>query len=147
MAKGAIRMAKHSASRPARADAALYPAALATGRKYEGEKKAGPVIGARLAPLQQQSAPLRNKIIAALRSAIETGLLVPGQRLIEKCLCQQLSVSRTSLRELQAEGILEYNSSRGLSVSAISIEDAKNIYRLRSALDGFGRRAIHRTGG
>ena len=139
MAKGAIRMAKRSATRPARADAALRPATLATGRKHEGMQKAGPVIGARLAPLQQASAPLRNKIIAALRSAIETGLLVPGQRLIEKDLCQQLAVSRTSLREalreLQAESILEYNSSRGLSVSAISIEDAKNIYRLRSVLE------------
>jgi DNA-binding GntR family transcriptional regulator len=139
MAKGAIATAKRSDGRPARADAALKPAVLATGRKQQGGQKAGPVVGARLAPLQQASAPLRNKIIAALRSGIETGLLVPGQRLIEKDLCEQLSVSRTSLREalreLQAEGILEYNSSRGLSVSAISIEDAKNIYRLRSVLE------------
>lgn len=93
----------------------------------------------RLAPLQQQSAPLRNKIILALRSAIEMGLLQPGQRLVEMDLCEQLSVSRTSLREalreLQAEGILEHSSNRGLSVSAVSVEDAKNIYRLRSVIE------------
>src|SRR6185312_3389625 len=100
---------------------------------------ASPIVADRLAPLHQPSAPLRNKIIAALRAAIETGLLAPGQRLIEKDLCEQLAVSRTSLREalreLQAEGILEYSSSRGLAVAAVSIEDAKNIYRLRGVLE------------
>jgi DNA-binding GntR family transcriptional regulator len=100
---------------------------------------AGPIVADRLAPLHQPSAPLRNKIIAALRGAIETGVLAPGQRLIEKDLCEQLAVSRTSLREalreLQAEGILEYSSSRGLAVAAVSIEDAKNIYRLRAVLE------------
>src|SRR6187551_3649539 len=100
---------------------------------------ASPIVADRLAPLHQPTAPLRNKIISALRSAIETGLLVPGQRLIEKDLCEQLSVSRTSLREalreLQAESILEYNSSRGLSVAAISLDDAKNIYRLRAVVE------------
>jgi DNA-binding GntR family transcriptional regulator len=100
---------------------------------------ARPIVAERLAPLHQPSAPLRNKIIAALRAAIETGVLAPGQRLIEKDLCEQLAVSRTSLREalreLQAEGILEYSSSRGLAVAAVSIEDAKNIYRLRGVLE------------
>ena len=34
-----------------------------------------PIVADRLAPLHQPSAPLRNKIIAALRAAIETGAL------------------------------------------------------------------------
>ena len=93
----------------------------------------------RLSPVQHQSAPLRNKIIAALRSAIETGVLAPGTRLIEKDLCDQLNVSRTSLREalreLQAEGIFEPDSARGLTISTISREDAENAYRIRSVLE------------
>jgi DNA-binding GntR family transcriptional regulator len=133
VAKGATKTAKRDAGRPLRSAAASSPVAT------RAEQKASPVIGARLGRLQQPSAPLRNKIIAALRTAIETGVLVPGQRLIEKDLCEQLAVSRTSLREalreVQAEGILEYNSSRSLSVSSISIDDAKNIYRLRSVLE------------
>lgn len=134
MAKGATRLVATAGqgapqARRASAGARQKPAADTSG--------AAPVV--RLAPLRQPSAPLRNKIITALRSAIETGLLVPGQRLIEKDLCDQLAVSRTSLREalreLQAEGILEYNSSRGLSVSRISIENAKNAYRIRAVLE------------
>jgi DNA-binding GntR family transcriptional regulator len=132
MAKGAIRTGKRSAGRPALAAGASRDAS-------RSEPLPAPALGARLGPLRQPSAPLRTKIIAALRSAIETGVLVPGQRLIEKDLCEQLGVSRTSLREalreVQAEGILEYNSSRSLSVSSISIEEAKNIYRLRSVLE------------
>jgi DNA-binding GntR family transcriptional regulator len=93
----------------------------------------------RLAPLRQQAAPLRNKIIAALRSAIETGLLAPGTRLVEKDLCAQLDVSRTSLREslreLEADGVLEHTSNRSLTVAAISREEAENIYRIRAVLE------------
>ena len=93
----------------------------------------------KLAPVQHQSAPLRNKIIAALRSAIEIGVLTPGTRLIEKDLCNQLNVSRTSLREalreLQAEGIFEPMSPRGLVINTISREEAENAYRIRSVLE------------
>jgi DNA-binding GntR family transcriptional regulator len=92
-----------------------------------------------LVPLQQQAAPLRGKIIAALRRAIEMGHLEPGTRLIETDLCKQLDVSRTSLREalreLHAEGIFEQSSSRGLTVSGISREDAENAYRIRAVLE------------
>lgn len=93
----------------------------------------------KLSPVQHQAAPLRNKIIAALRSAIETGVLAPGTRLVEKDLCDQLHVSRTSLREalreLQGEGIFEPVSGRGLTISTISREDAENAYRIRSVLE------------
>ena len=93
----------------------------------------------KLSPVRHQSAPLRNKIIAALRSAIETGILAPGTRLIEKDLCDQLDVSRTSLREalreLQADGIFEPFSARGLTIGTISREEAENAYRIRSVLE------------
>ena len=95
--------------------------------------------GAGLKPLKPQAAPLRNQIIASLRRAIELGHLIPGTRLIEKDLCAQLGVSRTSLREalreLQAQGIVEHRGARGLAVGAISHEDAENVYRIRAALE------------
>lgn len=90
-------------------------------------------------PLTHEAAPLRNKIIDALRRAIETGVLKPGTRLIEKDLCQQLNVSRTSLREalrqLQAEGLLVELFNRGLAVVEISPADAENIYRVRGVVE------------
>jgi DNA-binding GntR family transcriptional regulator len=93
----------------------------------------------KLAPLHQQPAPLRNKIITALRSAIEIGLLRPGDRLVERDLCEQLAVSRTSLREalreLQAVGVLTHSENRGLAVVVLTAEDAVNAYRLRAVVE------------
>src|SRR5215813_12578317 len=92
--------------------------------------------GGRLTALRAPSASLRSRIIQSLRRAIETGVLEPGARLVERDLCEQLQVSRTSLREalgeLQAEGILTYSPTRRLSVSVISRTDAENAYRIRA---------------
>jgi DNA-binding GntR family transcriptional regulator len=97
------------------------------------------VVSIALVPLTQESAPLRRKIVAALRHAIEVSELKPGDRLVEKDLCQKLSVSRTSLREalreLQAEKLV-VAVARGLAVAEISEEDAANIYQVRAALEG-----------
>lgn len=97
------------------------------------------VVSIALVPLTQESAPLRRKIVTALRHAIELGELKPGTRLVEKDLCQKLNVSRTSLREalreLQAEKIITAVP-RGLFVSEITDEEAANIYRVRAALEG-----------
>jgi DNA-binding GntR family transcriptional regulator len=97
------------------------------------------VVRIALVPLKSEAAPLRRKIVAALRRAIETGELKPGERLVEKDLCQNLNVSRTSLREalreLHAEKLV-VTGPRGLSVAEISEDDAANIYQVRAALEG-----------
>ena len=63
----------------------------------------------------------------------------PGARLVEKDLCQDLNVSRTSLREalreLEAEGLVE-SGARGLAVARITPAEARNIYAVRGALEG-----------
>jgi DNA-binding GntR family transcriptional regulator len=96
-------------------------------------------LSARLSPVEHHPAPLRNKIITALRGAIETGVLQPGARLVERDLCEQLNVSRTSLREalreLEAEGVLLQTGARGLSVAVIDREEASNAYRIRAVLE------------
>lgn len=92
-----------------------------------------------LVPLRLESAPLRRKIVVALRRAIETGELKPGARLVEKELCQELNVSRTSLREalreLQVERLVVAGP-RGLAVAQVNEEDAANIYQVRATLEG-----------
>lgn len=93
----------------------------------------------RLIPIQKETAPLRSRIIESMRRAIEQGILQPGERLVEKDLCEQLGVSRTSLREalreLEAEGIIAHASARGLTVVRISRRDAENIYRIRAEVE------------
>lgn len=93
----------------------------------------------KLTPLRYQAAPLRTQIVATLRSAIESGVLKPGVRLIERDLCEQLNVSRTSLREalreLQALGVLSHTDNRGLIVGTLSAEEAENAYSIRAALE------------
>ncbi len=92
-----------------------------------------------LAPIRQETAPLRLRIIESMRRAIERGALRPGERLVEKDLCQQLGVSRTSLREalreLEAEGVIAQAATRGLTVAKISRRDAENIYRIRADVE------------
>ncbi|MEK9850090.1 MAG: GntR family transcriptional regulator [Candidatus Puniceispirillum sp.] len=96
-------------------------------------------LGDILSPIHVEAAPLRMKIIDAIRSAIEHGTLRPGDRLIEKQLCEQLGVSRTSLREalreLQAEGVIASVSARGLAVVEISRRDARDIYLIRARIE------------
>jgi DNA-binding GntR family transcriptional regulator len=103
------------------------------------ESKTESGAAGRLTALQEPQVSLRSRIIEALRRAIETGVLAPGARLVERELCEQLKVSRTSLREalgeLQAEGILSYSPTRRLSVSVISSADAENAYRIRGTLE------------
>ncbi len=97
------------------------------------------VIPIALVPLRKEPAPLRRKISAALRHAIEIGELKPGARLVEKDLCQKLNVSRTSLREalreLQAEKLVTAVP-KGLVVAEITDEEVANIYQVRAALEG-----------
>ncbi|MGY8632050.1 GntR family transcriptional regulator [Bradyrhizobium sp. 14AA] len=91
-----------------------------------------------LAPLRHEPAPLRNQIIVALRGAIESGNLQPGQRLVDRELCARLGVSRTSLREalreLQAIGVFA-SDNRGLSVAVLTPDEANNIYAIRGVIE------------
>ncbi|HLO47735.1 MAG TPA: GntR family transcriptional regulator [Kamptonema sp.] len=74
-----------------------------------------------------------------LRTAILTGELAGGERLIETQLAQSLQVSRTpireALRQLQRENLVTSDTSGGLRVAALSINDAVHLYDCRIALE------------
>lgn len=91
-------------------------------------------------------APVRRQVASVLRSAILDLKLKPGQRLVERELCEATGVSRTSLREglreLEAEGLVKNVPYRGLIVAMVSAEEARHIYEVRCQLEGLlGRRA------
>lgn len=84
---------------------------------------------------------LRHRVEDALRDAITSGIYRPGKRLIERELCEDLGVSRASVREalrrLEAEKLVNIVPHRGPVVATISLEDARQLYELRTLLEGF----------
>lgn len=86
------------------------------------------------------AAPLRQQVSEKLRAAIADGHFLPGQRLVERELCESLGISRPLLREalrqLEAEGLIRPVPPRGLEVARLSIEEARQIYQIRLALEG-----------
>ncbi|MBR2215846.1 MAG: GntR family transcriptional regulator [Selenomonadaceae bacterium] len=83
--------------------------------------------------------PLREVVCAALRDAIRSGILEPGERLMEVQLAEELGVSRTPVREairkLEQEGYVVMMPRRGTYVASISIRDISEIFEIRTALD------------
>lgn len=74
-----------------------------------------------------------------MRVAIIEGVFKPGQRLVERPLCDQLGVSRTVIREtiryLEAEGLVEIRHGRGPIVAEMTWDDARQIYDIRRMLE------------
>lgn len=89
--------------------------------------------------IEQPPATLREIVQEKMREAIIAGLFSPGERLVERPLCEQLGVSRTVIREtiryLEAEGLVEILPNRGPIVARLSWEDARQIYDIRRMLE------------
>lgn len=85
--------------------------------------------------------PLRDVVFHALRRAILTGEIKPGERLMEIHLAQELGVSRTPVREaihkLEQEGLVTMIPRRGAQVAQISEKGLKDVLEVRRALDAF----------
>lgn len=77
--------------------------------------------------------------VAALRTAILRGVLVPGQRLRQELTAEQLGVSRIPLRDafrrLEAEGLIRIDGRRGARVAALTSADVSEIYEMRLLLE------------
>lgn len=93
---------------------------------------------------------LRAMALERLRRAIISGVFQPGQRLVERTLCDQLGVSRSVIREvirhLDAEGLVTTQGS-GPMVARIEWEDARQIYAIRASLESAAVEACARMAG
>lgn len=82
---------------------------------------------------------LRELTTAKLRDAILSLRFKPDQHLVERELCAETGVSRTSVREalrqLEAEGLVERRGNRGLFVSSLTMQEAQQVYEVRAALE------------
>ena len=82
---------------------------------------------------------LADQIYTELRRKILTCALVPGERLLEKKLCADLDVSRTSLREalnrLAQERLITLKPNCGYSVTPITRANFKAVCEMRRVLE------------
>lgn len=96
------------------------------------------------------SSPLRkpdslgSQVENFLREAIMNGRFKPGERLVERELCEMLDVSRPSLREalrkLEAEKLIKTVLHRGPVVASISAKEASDLYAIRALMESY---AVH----
>lgn len=91
-----------------------------------------------------EASPTRRLVIQRITDAIVQGRFRPGDRLVERELCDLLGVSRTSireaLRELESEGLIENIPNKGPIVARISVKQAENIYQVRAVTEGLAAR-------
>jgi DNA-binding GntR family transcriptional regulator len=97
-----------------------------------------------LRPIGRTAAPLRHRVVEALRLSIIHGRLAPGARLIERELIEMMGVSRTVLREalrqLEAEGLIDVVANKGAVVRTLSRAEADDLYAIRAVLEGLAAR-------
>jgi len=86
--------------------------------------------------------PLSEEAYGVLRSAILSGRLAPGARIVEADIARQMAISRSPVREavrkLEREGLVEYKPRRGTVVLGLSRDDVADAYQLRAHLEAYG---------
>jgi len=89
---------------------------------------------------------VREKTYDYLKSNILSGRFVPGERLAEEHLAEELGVSRTPVREalhkLEQEGLIEPLESRGFCIPKDSEEEIEDLFELRTVLEGYTLKLI-----
>lgn len=97
-----------------------------------------------LTRVRHYASPVREQAVVAIRNQIMEGALRPGQRLVERELCEQLDVSRNTLREayrqLEAEGFVEIPPHKGPIVRRVGADEVRSLYEIRQALEGLAIR-------
>jgi DNA-binding GntR family transcriptional regulator len=92
-------------------------------------------------PTFQKIEPISKKtrIVASLREAILAGAIRSGEQIVEGKLAQQLGVGqgliREALIELEHQGFVQRTPFAGTQVTALTLQDAQQIYDLRIELE------------
>lgn len=94
--------------------------------------------------VERPAKTLRELALDKVRDAIVEGYFRPGDRLVERDLCAQLGVSRTIVREvlrhLESEGLVTNQANKGPIVAILDLDEARQIYEIRGALEGMAAR-------
>ncbi len=85
---------------------------------------------------------LADDVYEQILSAIVNGEIAPGDRLIQEKIAAEINISRTPVREallrLEQEGILELFGRKGFAIREISINEVRDLYGAREAIEGYG---------
>ncbi|MDH7479328.1 MAG: GntR family transcriptional regulator [Syntrophomonadaceae bacterium] len=99
------------------------------------------MVERRLKPIDFQvyNKPLHGIVLEILREAIVSGLLRPGEKLMEAQLAEEMGISRTPVREairkLELEGFVNMIPRKGACVAEYSEKDIVDTFRIRLALE------------
>ena len=89
---------------------------------------------------EYQDRSLRGRVFRHLREDILNGVYKDHEELREVTIGEELGVSRTpvreALRQLELEGLVTIIPNKGAYVTAITRKDVKDIYKIRSQLEG-----------
>lgn len=88
---------------------------------------------------------LKENALESLREAIMMGAFRPGERLVERVLCEKLNVSRTVVREcirhLESERLITTIPNAGPSIAVLDAAEVAEIYDIRSLLESSAAKA------
>jgi len=95
-------------------------------------------------PRVAEPVSLKDKAYRAIKSAILSLKLRPGDPLVESDLAQQLGISKTPVRdallELEQEGFVTKVLFKGTYVTEVTLKDVREIFQLRAVLEGLAAR-------
>lgn len=88
---------------------------------------------------EELASGLAERVAQRLRDMIVRGSLKPGERMVERSLCEVLGVSRTPMREalklLHQDGLIEISRNRGARVATYEAAEAECLFEVIAALE------------
>ena len=81
----------------------------------------------------------KNEVYSDLRSRIVNFTLLPGDRVSDKEIANELAISRTPVREalvrLSGEGLVQAIPNRGFRVKVFTLKEIEDLYTFRESLE------------
>ncbi|MCL7749232.1 GntR family transcriptional regulator [Halalkalibacter alkaliphilus] len=94
--------------------------------------------------MTSQKETIQIAVYESVKKALLNGEFKPGQRVIERELCESLEVSRTPVREalnrLVMEGLLENQAYKGILVPRLNVKSITDLVEVREVMEGLAAR-------
>jgi DNA-binding GntR family transcriptional regulator len=99
-------------------------------------------------PPRRRTGATAAQVGAALREAIMSGVLAPGEHIRQEHWAATLGASRFQLREalrsLSAEGLITHDPNRGWFAARMSVDEMSQLYLMRRLIEGELLRTVRR---